>query len=347
MDYNTLTKYGTSVGIPEKDLFVCPTDGISGVKCSGKLPTKANVTDVITPSRPMTWKDVAVYLMEGKDFKGREKVLDWWIVLFALDFPDQRLDLIMIGPSCGTAVTCSDGASYVANHINETYKNNIAIHFMRGRPPEDGRSRLACKALYSMILMYEQFPEKQYFLKIDDDTVWFPNRFLRFIQTMDRIHEANLPMYFGSVLNGHKPVELCGAPFGPVVARDPPYNRLDDKLQRENRSFSYDVCYAGGAGYGMNRQAMAGFLNTTLCTMDMDLEYEDEDGWVGYWLHKKFQVQVIHCGSFRPHWYNHEVWYDRAINYHRVSLLKLIIQYRFFSFSTTYLTYLLIHPLQN
>ena len=345
LDYNTLSKYGTSVGIPEKQLFFCPSnDSIAGNKCSGKLPVKANLTEVITPSRPLTWKDVVVYLMYGKDFKGREKVLDWWIVLFALDFPLDRLDLVMIGPSCGTAVTCTDGASYLANHINETYKNNIAIHFMRGRPPDDGRSRLACKALYSMIKMYEQFPDKQYFLKIDDDTVWFPNRFFRFVQTLDRIHEANLPMYFGSVLNGHKPVELCGPFGGPVIMREPPYNRLDDKIQRENRRFSFDVCYAGGAGYGMNRQALAAFLNTTLCTTEMDLEYDDEDGWVGFWLYKKLQVQVIHCGSFRPHWYHHELWYDRAINYHRVSSAHFFPQYLVFHFPMN-LTYSFTYPL--
>ena len=321
MDFNSLPSYGASVGLDSADLFTCPYDNIAGVKCSGQLPIKANLTDVLDSTSTLSWDDVAVFLPYGKDFRGREKVLDWWIDLFALDYPTIRLDLIMVGPSCGAAATtCSDGASSLATHVNDTYGKHIAMHFWRARgPADDGKSRLACKVLHSFIRIYEAFPSKKYLLKIDDDTVWFPHRLLRFLSTLDRVHESGLPMYFGSVLNGHKPIELCGAPYGPVVARSPPHQRLDDELQRKNSSLSYDVCVAGGAMYGMNWRALAAFINVTLCTVDMDLEYDDEDGWVGFHLYRTLHLNVIHCSAFRPHWWHHEAWYGRAVNYHRVN----------------------------
>ena len=78
-DYNSLPAYAALHGLDGKDLFVCPSDGIASVKCNATLPMKApaDIQDY-KESVAVTWDDILVLMLYGKDFKGREKVVDWW-----------------------------------------------------------------------------------------------------------------------------------------------------------------------------------------------------------------------------------------------------------------------------
>jgi hypothetical protein len=69
----------------------------------------------------------------------------------------------------------------------------------------------------------------------------------------------------------------------------------------------------------MNNIAFKTFHNSTLYTMEMDLEFTDEDTYKAYRLYKDLRVQLIHCGSFRPKWYNFETYWKNAMTFHHVN----------------------------
>ena len=138
-DFNALPAYAVQHGVDGKDVFVCPADGIASVKCNGSLPVQeAAAMHAYDPAVALTWDDVLVLMLYGKDFKGREKVVDWWAGLFRTDYPAARLDFVIVGPSCNVDY-CADGAQIIATHLNETYAPQLAVTFIRGRPPEDGK----------------------------------------------------------------------------------------------------------------------------------------------------------------------------------------------------------------
>ena len=275
-------------GIDSKHLFVCPQDGIAGTKCNDELPLKPatamhEVTNVTVP-----WNQIIIYVLLGPDFKGRERVFDWWLSLFHLDFPADRLDFVIIGLSCPSPVDrdCNDGSYQTFVRLNETYSTEfLDIAFVRTRPQEDGLARLACKALFGMQHIALRYQTKQWFFKIDDDTLVFPNRLQLFISTVSLVHQEGLPVYFGTILNDHRAFELCDG----LASKDPPYGPVYGEAQKD-RQVSTDVCQAqGGAGYGYNRIALdRAFLNVSLCVPEMDLDFPDEDG-----------TSALHCSA--PH----------------------------------------------
>jgi hypothetical protein len=159
-----------------------------------------------------------------------------------------------------------------------------------------GYFRLACKVLTGIHKIFDIFPTKKYYFKIDDDTVLFPGRLLRMINTLDSAAGSETtPLLFGTVLNDHKAFMLC-----------------------EQHLFCVPQ---GGAGYGLNNAAMRAMtvkVYNWLCTAEMDLEKVDEDGYVGYRLFRDNGTAMIHCGGLRPHGGNAEAHLPYALSFHHV-----------------------------
>lgn len=219
--------------------------------------------------------------------------------------------MVLIGNSCDSAV-CNDDGFQLFQRLSSTFPF-LNIHFLRATKPNDGKNRLAFKAVFAMMKVYDLFPNKKYFFKIDDDTLVIPNRFFQYLSLLHTNSNDNNPLYFGTILNDHRPYPLCDGLLNP---------NGDGPVYGAAKQFanSTQICLAqGGAGYGMNNLAFKTFNNSTLCTMEMDLEYEDEDTYIAYRLYKDLRVRILHCGSFRPNWYNFETHWKSAITFHHVN----------------------------
>ena len=59
------------------------------------------------------------------------------------------------------------------------------------------------------------------------------------------------------------------------------------------------LCHAQGGSYGFNNIALKSFLNTSLCTPEMDCEVVGEDAYVGFKIYKESHGFVIQCEGFQ------------------------------------------------
>lgn len=91
-----------------------------------------------------------------------------------------------------------------------------------------------CKTVIGMSKVYEYFPFKRYYFKLDLDTLLFSRRFLNFINTVESVTVPSIPLYFGSA--------------------------FEHILDQKNPVYSY-----GGGGYGFNNVAMKKMAVRTNC----------------------------------------------------------------------------------
>ena len=96
-----------------------------------------------------------------------------------------------------------DEDPFCRDHVHEfveTFQNipNVLIKIFRVYP--DGgltyMSRI-CKTNIGISKVYEEFPSKRYYLKMDLDTFLFSKRFLNFIKTVESVTDPSTPLYFG------------------------------------------------------------------------------------------------------------------------------------------------------
>lgn len=64
--------------------------------------------------------------------------------------------------------------------------------------PNSEYKRLVCKMTAGMRKIYELFPDKRFYMKIDDDTVIFPHRLLKLLRTTYLIYRVEEePIFIG------------------------------------------------------------------------------------------------------------------------------------------------------
>lgn len=252
----------------------------------------------------------------------RTNVVNWWLKL--LPKSDQPLTMALFADACISVnvTSCGDTADKFAEHIASTYGSQIKIHIVRGQPVADqGYQRLACKLLTCAVQAYAHFPDFQYYMKIDDDTVVFPRRLMRLVNTLHSVvANDSVPLYFGTISHLQKNTPLCGELGWVANSGDHQGGRLTYQ-RKDGTTEGQAICYAqGGAGYVLNNAAMRGFVSQPkLCVPEMDLEAASEDTYVGYKLLRDLGALVIHCGGFRPNGVAADSHMDTAVTFHRVS----------------------------
>ena len=331
-DFNSIASVGALAGLD--NLFVCPNDGISTSICSNLLTGTRNAS--IIRGALLKWSDIIVYLNVNNG-KVRDEVLYYWLGMLTIKSGEGSLELFLIADACEvpivstesllnstdnsnqTDANCNDLAENITQTINSKYSNVVA-HIVRGRIQIDsGYGRLPCKQLYGMNQIYNQFPNKKYYFKIDDDTIIFPSRLLKFLNTLEAVMNSEKePLYFGTVLNNHRYRILCDE-LGYNTATEttvyPSHGKLEDN---ENIT---STCYAqGGAGYGLNNIAFRSLaLNTSFCTSSKQYETDSEDTYIGYRMFVDFRLVPI-CGSFRPNDHYADNSITRTVSLHHINI---------------------------
>lgn len=306
-DFNSIASVGALAGLD--NIFVCPNDGISRVFCSDEIKTK-NINAIRSSS--LKWSEILIFMNVAND-KFRLDILIFWLDLLPNTDPDNKLDLFLISDDNST----EQHNRYVPI-INSKY-SNIMVHMINGRVDIDsGYHRLPCKQIYGMNQIYNKFPKKKYYFKVDDDTILFPSRLLKFLNTLDSVINSEVePIYFGTVLNNHKFRILCDE-LGYNTITNSTVFPSHGKLEEHNNITS--TCYTqGGAGYGLNNIAFKSLaMNSSFCTSSEQYETDSEDTYVGYRMFKDFRTVPIHCGSFRPNNNYAENTITRTISLHHI-----------------------------
>lgn len=303
-----------------RDAYVCPYDRIPQMTCKRDLPFM-NKSTVIPTTLDMS--DILVMLLIGP--KGaRLNAIDWWLQFLPQEgFRNGKMmNLVLIADACANGSNCSDSAAVTADHIAKKHGALIKVHIARGQPGADeGYDRLACKLLTCAVQIDAHFAAHRYYLKIDDDTVLFPRRLVRLLNTLhSAVADESVPLYVGTVSHLQKPKPLCGE-LGWVANSSEPSGGRVTYMSKDGTTEGQSICYAqGGAGYVLNRAAFLGLVSRpTLCTREMDLESASEDTYVGFKLFRDLGARLIHCGGFRPSGLAADAHMSSAVTFHRVS----------------------------
>lgn len=270
-DFNIGASRGALAGL--QDIYTCPADGISRLMCFEEFPLRS-VGEITSSS--VGWEHVVFYLLVGPNSK--TDAFYWWLPFVKVPF-----DIVIVGDSCSNnQETCDDHPSRIRAEAANKFPL-IRFHIVRVNPPDNEYKYLSCKLRTGARKIYELFPDKKYYFKIDTDTIVFPKRFHNFIRTLDSVVSSNSshPIYFGAIVESGMNLMLCG------------------RMTWERGNLTKGgLCYAqGGAGYGLNNIAMKTIASTPPCTMENREEYP-EDSFVAIRLWDVFQISVIHCGGF-------------------------------------------------
>jgi hypothetical protein len=296
-DFNTGAAVAAAAGF--ENVFVCPADGIARAICQERLLTK-NATDVV-PST-LKWDDVVLYMLMGpnKARVGSEvEAFMWWVPLMT-----DPVDIVVVGDACPAATpNCTDK---VANHVRN-FREKFPIHrfhVVRAHPTDSGYNILSCKMRTGANLIYNQFPQKTVYFKLDLDTIVFPRRLLSFLQTLDAVSVPGAPWYFGTIVESGMSLLLCGR-----------------EAANKGNLAKGGLCYAqGGAGYGLNNVAMKVLAEAPRCntTAGAAPDTAPEDTFVAGRVWDAFQATVVHCGGFSSSEIVTDVRMRGSISFHYV-----------------------------
>lgn len=129
---------------------------------------------------------------------------------------------------------CRDHAHELVVHFTKI-KTNVRIKVVRVNPcGELTANTRNCKTVVGMSKVFETFPSKRYYFKIDLDTIIYLRRFINFINTIDSVTDPTTPLYIG---------------------------QATESMTKDRFHF-----YAnGGNGYGFNNIAMQKMATRTNC----------------------------------------------------------------------------------
>lgn len=199
-DFNYAASQAALAGL--YNVYVCPQDGISRVVCNETFPLK-NVSSIVQTS--VSWDDVLLYVLIGPG--SRTDAFFWWIQFVLGD----SMDLVIVADACpGNQTTCKDNVNDLQGKLNITHKL-LRTHIVRANPSDKGYKILSCKLRTGMKKIYDQFPNRKYYFKIDTDTILFPRRFFSFLNTLEAVTESSkIPLYFGTIVESGMNLLLCG-----------------------------------------------------------------------------------------------------------------------------------------
>ncbi len=332
-DYNYAAAAATMAGLDH--VYVCPHDNIHQHHCKEKFPLKDPI-DIKKSS--INLHDLLFYMMVGP--KSRLNVLKWWI-----RFLKKGAEIVLISDYCPDDVTSIDnskvgynnGQSTCLINLNATIaeltevNKRVRYHIVHVLKNDIGYNRLSCKLRTGIKAIYNKFPNKKYYFKIDTDTIVFPTRLIHFINVLDAVHNNNKSyqtesqnnddrdihggkgLYFGTVVESGMNLLLCGRDW-----------KNTGNVQKGG------LCYAqGGAGYGLNNVAMKTLSEAHECSQVNNIDdataIQDEylitgyeDVFVGIMMWKMLNITVIHCSGFRSSELIDEMKAKQAITFHYI-----------------------------
>ena len=313
-----------AVGAGLYDPFICPSDGIAGVSCKQPFGMR-NVTDI--NQSQLHWSDILFYILIGP--QNKVDAFLWW-----LQFINEPVDIVFVADSCqqNDAVISAQSSESQQKHYDHEHHSDVSacsdaasdlkaqvisinprvhVHISRVRAVDAGYAILSCKLRTGIRAIYDQFGgSKKYFFKIDTDTIVFPRRLMRFINTLDSValDKEQRALYFGTVVESGGNQLLCR------------HDTLDGSWRfREYDETGLDLCYAqGGAGYGLNNVAMNEIATSPLCDEGHQSKLP-EDLYVALSLYNRpDQPAIIHCGSFRSSELVSEDLFKHSISFHYI-----------------------------
>ena len=118
--------------------------------------------------------------------------------------------IILLDACPGNQTTCHDNVYDLQAKLNGSHKL-LRSHIIRAHPSDKGYKVLSCKLRTGMRKIYEQFPNRKYYFKIDTDTILFPRRFFSFLNTLEATTDSiKTPLYFGTIVESGMNLLLCG-----------------------------------------------------------------------------------------------------------------------------------------
>ena len=273
--------------------YICPQDGISRVKCAESFPLKP--VDQITQSH-LTWSDIVIYVLVGPN--SRTDAFFWW-----LQFISEPMDMVLVGDACpGDRDWCNDHIHAIQERINSSHPN-VRAHTLRSYVSDTGYKILSCKLRSGMFKVYQKFPDRKYYYKIDTDTIVFPRRLFSFLKTLESTTNSSFdPLYFGTVVESGMNLLLCGR------------NWVNEGNVKKG-----GLCYGqGGAGYGLNNVAMKTMAAAPICSSLANPDDSPEDVFTGLRMYQVFKIVVIHCGGFRSSELVGDQLFKQSISFHYI-----------------------------
>ncbi len=182
------------------DVYVCPRDGIAHEICVDEFPMKpfSNITQ-----STLEWKDVVIYMLIGPNSK--LDAFHWW-----LQFVKTPMTFVIVADSCPNAnATCADSATALQTNLL-TSRPLVKTEIVRVNPWDNGYKVLSCKLRTGLKRIYERYPDRKYYFKVDTDSLLLPHRFFSFLNTLHAISLEHVPYYFGTVTESGMGLILCG-----------------------------------------------------------------------------------------------------------------------------------------
>ena len=279
IDFNSGASRAAQAGL--ENVFVCPADGIARVICQESMALK-NVSSVVQST--LKWDDVVIYMLmgPGKARLGTEvEAYLWWMPLML-----EPIDIVVVGDACPPSdpINCTDKVATHVKNFKEKFSQH-RYHIVRAYSTDAGYKILSCKLRTGAQLIYNLFPTKTVYFKIDLDSIIFPKRLMSFMQTLDAVSPPGTPWYFGTIVESGMSLLLCG--------------RENAHLGNVEKG---GLCYGqGGAGYGLNNVAMKALASAPRCnaTAGGVMDTAPEDTFVAGRMYDMFRLVVTHCGGFR------------------------------------------------
>lgn len=287
-DYNFGAVHAAKAGL--QNVYMCPQK--SGVVCNESFPIK----DFSSISQShLKWKDVIFSVLVGTG--SSTDAFFWWI-----SFINEEMDLVLLGDACTdkNQTFCNDHVHNMQRKIHDNHPR-IRAHVIRSNQSDAGYTRLSCKIRTVFSKVYEKFPTRKYYFKIDTDTVIFPRHFFSFLNTLDSFSNSSNPIYFGTLLDSQVNPNLlmCGKKIW----------LNEENVGNEQKG---GLCYgAGGAGYGLNNVAMKAVAQLALTkaasvpacaypSPNYNPDYSAEDFFIAFVMYRAFNNAVLlHCEGFR------------------------------------------------
>lgn len=150
----------------------------------------------------VTWDKIVLYLPIAKDLF-RMNVQYYWLdilvdVAHSMDISSK--------PFIINYILIAEDDSPMTLELLKPYfhKYDKFLNMSMVRVPHHtaGYDNLLCKMTAGMKLIYDMFPDKLFYIKIDDDTAIFPHRLLKMLRTMHLFYKIeDQPIYLGKLLS--------------------------------------------------------------------------------------------------------------------------------------------------
>ena len=145
--------------------------------------------------KSVTWDNVVFYMNFNKH-RFRQDVQHYWLDIF-LDYISTPFIINYILIAEDDAPPFEEILKYFTNYTSFL---NVSVVRVPTTPNSEYK-RLVCKMTAGMKRVYELFPDKKFYVKIDDDTVLYPIRLMKLLRTTNLFYRVDdVPIYIGKCM---------------------------------------------------------------------------------------------------------------------------------------------------